>query len=383
MRNELYQHQKSDSIKWVIVFTALAVLAVGLVAGLFVRPNRNPEEPLATIAPVNPDEEKPAGTEPQPAENGGTQSLSSLRLSSLATTIQNTPQVQLLSASTRSSAGYPQVTVNATVLPETAENQNVTWSISWAQANADAVENYITLNAAGKSATVTCIRSFSGKGNIILTCTTEAGGHMAACTIQFVGRPTELSLSMNGNPDAVLYYQRDDQDGFMVLNKTPQQDCTTVAEVAALDPREEYAFDLVYDNIFGVVGDSLCNVDVQVNLAGTGSFTAYKWSAITGFDTSKRATFKGANIVDEMLEARVANGKLYIRFYQLLEDWFYDDPADGTRYKYYTSDARAPVVFTVTVSADNGQERITSQPVYVIPYSSVSGVSLDTTYILF
>ena len=31
--NELYQHKKSDSIKWIITFVALILLAVSVVAG--------------------------------------------------------------------------------------------------------------------------------------------------------------------------------------------------------------------------------------------------------------------------------------------------------------------------------------------------------------
>lgn len=90
-------------------------------------------------------------------------------------------------------------TLTATVLPETAENKEVDWSVAWAQtAITYDVEDYVTVTPQSDGsnvATVACLQPFSG--NIIITVTTREGGFTASCIVKYVGIPSNMEVDLS------------------------------------------------------------------------------------------------------------------------------------------------------------------------------------------
>lgn len=90
-------------------------------------------------------------------------------------------------ASTSSTA-----TITATVLPETAANRNVTWSIAWANADSSFasgkdVSDYITLSSNGNVATVECLQPFGEKINVVAS-SASTPEISATCVLNYVRR---------------------------------------------------------------------------------------------------------------------------------------------------------------------------------------------------
>lgn len=83
-------------------------------------------------------------------------------------------------------------TITAMVLPETAANRNVTWSIAWANADSSFasgkdVSDYIALSSNGNVATVECLQAFGEKINVIAT--SESSPTISAtCVLNYVRR---------------------------------------------------------------------------------------------------------------------------------------------------------------------------------------------------
>ncbi len=179
--NELYQHKKSDAVKWVIVFILIAVLLVGVAASLAI-----------TLRDKTPDEEIPAE---ETHDND------------FSAEFINTQHVKLAMSSVATLAADNSVskTLTATVLPATASNKYVDWSVEWGdESNQTDVTQYVTVTPSSNgstTATVTCKKAFTG--NILVTVTTRENGYQASCIVTFVGMPTDIvigtSVTKDGN----------------------------------------------------------------------------------------------------------------------------------------------------------------------------------------
>lgn len=116
---------------------------------------------------------------------------------------QSTKFISLSASAPMRSAANANViehTLTATVLPETAENKEVDWSVAWAlSANTSNVEDYVTVTPQSDGsnvATVACLQPFSG--NIIITVTTREGGFTAECVCKYVGIPSAMEVDLSG-----------------------------------------------------------------------------------------------------------------------------------------------------------------------------------------
>ena len=117
--------------------------------------------------------------------------------------VENTQFVKLSMGVAYAAAenGSVSKTITATVLPATAVNKSVDWSVEWGSTNAATVTDYVTVTPdsdGSTSATVTCHQAFSG--NILVTVTTRESGYTASCVITFVGVPTDMSISGSVSP---------------------------------------------------------------------------------------------------------------------------------------------------------------------------------------
>ena len=69
--------------------------------------------------------------------------------------------------------------LTATVLPESAENKEVDWTVNWEDT----------------SRTVTCLKPFTG--NVIIEVITREGGFKAQCVCKYVGIPSTMEVDMS------------------------------------------------------------------------------------------------------------------------------------------------------------------------------------------
>lgn len=171
---ELNRHKKSDSLKWILAFSLIAVLLVGMVASLILAVNNGKDKPA----------DNPAVEE---------------SVNDFVTSIRDTQRVKLSMSKTVTVAADNSVskTITATVLPATATNKAVDWSVMWADSsNTENVSDYITVTPASNgstTATVTCYKAFAG--DILVVATTREGNYTADCVVSFVGVPTALTVS--------------------------------------------------------------------------------------------------------------------------------------------------------------------------------------------
>ncbi len=89
--------------------------------------------------------------------------------------------------------------LTATVLPESAENKDVYWTVNWEDTTrTEIVSSYVMLTTTengGNVATVTCLQPFTG--NVIIEVTTREGGFKAQCICKYVGLPSTMDVDLS------------------------------------------------------------------------------------------------------------------------------------------------------------------------------------------
>ena len=190
--NELYEHKRSDTVKWVISFFLILVLLVGMV-GTWVVLLREDETPPA-------EEEQ---TEQAAVTDGEGNAMD-------ADMVYPMPAKMSFNAQTFAQFGEPgsaavtseksvEVRIEAYVIPENANNREVDFSVAWgegAQRSAEPVTDYVTVTPesdGSRIATVSCKKAF-GDDTIVITVTTRDGGFTATCTVTFEGTPNSLKF---------------------------------------------------------------------------------------------------------------------------------------------------------------------------------------------
>ena len=174
--NELNQHKKSDAVKWIIVFVLIGVLFAGMIASL-----------VMSVPEKNEDAESSVTAE--------------AAVGDFAATMHNMEFIALKMSAQAVTAADNSVskTITATVLPATASNKYVDWSVAWGDdTNETDVTQYVTVTPASNGstvATVTCKQPFTG--NIIVTVTTRVHGYQTRCLVTYVGMPTDIVLDTN------------------------------------------------------------------------------------------------------------------------------------------------------------------------------------------
>lgn len=170
MNNELFNHQKSDAVKWVctlLAFLIVGVLIAGIICGWFDKKETPPAEQTETGFIVTPDE------------------MSGVSLS-----------VKAMSASANevNAMAENSYTVTATIQPATAL-QRANWSVAWkngssAWATGKTVTDYVTITPAEEgalTATLACVKPFSEQ--VILTVSAAGNADKTAtCTVDYQQR---------------------------------------------------------------------------------------------------------------------------------------------------------------------------------------------------
>ena len=189
--NELYEHKRSDTVKWVLTlfaFILVGVMLAGVILGWFDKKEEPPAE-----------EEQ---TEQAAVTDGEGNAMD-------ADMVYPMPAKMSFKAQTFAQFGEPNavtseqsvdVRIEAYVYPESAANKEVDFSVAWGNApthGSEQVSNYLTVTPdsdGSTTATVSCKKSF-GDDTIIITVTTREGGYTATCTVSFTGIASGIEIT--------------------------------------------------------------------------------------------------------------------------------------------------------------------------------------------
>lgn len=195
--NELYEHKRSDTVKWVLTlfaFIFVGVMLAGIILGWFDKKEEPPAEEEQTEQAAVTDGEGNAMDEdivyPMPEKM-------SFPAAAFA---QPLAQFGEPSGTTVTSPQSVDVRIEAYVYPESAANKAVDFSVAWENApthGSEQVSNYLTVTPdsdGSTTATVSCKKSF-GDDTIIITVTTREGGYTATCTVSFTGIASGIEIT--------------------------------------------------------------------------------------------------------------------------------------------------------------------------------------------
>lgn len=299
MENELRNHKKSDSFKWwltLIAFILMGATLLGLVTGF--------------IVPMEKSDENVPTTEQTETANVA---------NDFATEFISTQNVRLMAATPMAlsaNSAYVEQTLTANVLPTTATNKKVDWSVSWADGQSGTVTDYVTVTPSSDGSTtasVKCYKAFTG--NVVITVTTRESGYTAECIVTFVGVPTSLTTTGNFSESADGYYYFGVGDAYT------------------------YSVDL--NNIFGTVGVDYQDVNMTLGAYGSVVLGTYEYYTSTGNSTwydSSLTTVTLESLKDKFISASYANGVLTITTVKTIESYYESmSRIDGGRTRNYTN----------------------------------------------
>lgn len=232
------------------------------------------------------------------------------------TKIQNSEHVVLSvsNVSTTSSNGVSK-SISATVLPATASNKKVDWTVTWSdETQTGNVSEYVTvtpISDGSTQATVTCHKAFAGE--IIVTATTREGGFSAHCIVTYVGVPTDIKLTGEVSPSNGVYK--------LGIGRT-------------------YVYDVQLTNALNSVGANFNDFEVTVGGYGAIKVGDCEYTIASGsyywYEDSIK-TVQIFEIADAFVEASYANGKLSITTKKTFENYYTAKKSiDGFRRYSYT-----------------------------------------------
>ena len=211
-------------------------------------------------------------------------------------------------------------TLTATVLPATAENKAVDWSVEWGDSsNTTNVSDYVTVTPetdGSTTATVTCFKAFTG--NVVITATTRENGYSATCIVTFVGLPTDITLSGSLSPTGDAY---------------------------KVGIGQTYTFDVSLSNPYNSVGSQFNSISCGVNGVGSvvlGYMEHYNQSGNDKWYDSSDKTVTLDSLKDNFISVSYSQGKLSITTIKSIESYYASvQRMDGGRTRAYTDKFRS------------------------------------------
>ncbi len=380
MSNELYEHKRSDTVKWVLTLVAFIVVGVmlaGIILGWFEKSSSAEEQEQAAVIDGDGNAMDAGMLYRMPEKMTFTAAGSGIPLARFGDP-EGTP-----------STARAEVRIEAYVVPENANNREVDFSVAWgegAQRSAELVTDYVTVTPesdGSRVATVACTKGF-GDDIILITVTTRDGGFQATCTVTFEGAPSSLKF---------------------VYNDTEYSSSSEITVQA----NAEYSVKLKLVGEFGEVGEKFGDFEV-VSVTMQGKFNAKREgvnnAAVLYEDTIvidledpyyyayDIATGGNGNKVEfdasQFIECSIEGDTLKVRAIRSEASFFHPStpPRTGTRVTYETayydprgggapSDCRMCVLVKDKVSGVEGL-------IYIdIEGTAVSGVSLSETELEF
>ena len=262
----------------------------------------------------------------------------------------------------RGTGGISQ-TISATVLPSTALNKAVDWTIIWADSNVSLnISDYLTITPdsdGSTTATVTCRQAFSNNAVIIVT--TRESAYTAECLVTYVGVPTEMAVTC---------------DGITISNN----EC-------ALGVGESYSFNVAPTNALGSVGSNYQTLNVTLDAVGSvvlGNYTTTNGGSSSWSDTADH-TVTVQSLLDNFIELSYSNGVATVTTKKTIESYYeYVTRMDGGRTKLYTNKYHSSVgdcYFRLTVTEPNSH--VTKTIKITFDSSIVTGVTTNKSEISF
>ena len=306
----------------------------------------------------------------------------------LAFETQSSPFVSLsATTATRATANgnVLEHVLTATVLPESAENKDVRWTVRWEDTsrteNVSAYVKAITTSPYGNVATVTCYRPFTG--NIVITATTVQGGFTAQCICKYVGTPTAMSVDLSD-----LVTVKDTAWNIDIVEVV--SNTTTYHEISFTDRFGEMGAEFVpeyeiYMEAFGGVLTESNTYDAEGNLIGT-ELVENTLEATHFFASGYyNAHFPGKYLVN-FVHVGMRDGQIYISAYTSPDAISREENnADGTvtrvAFDSYIGGKEPYARFTVTEK--NTGLSYTFNVRTVAAGVAVQGVTLDQSEIIF
>ena len=230
-------------------------------------------------------------------------------------------------------------TLQATVLPESATDKSVTWSVSATEEGVDASE-YIRLltfdGAAENKISVLALQPFGGH-EFIVKCTTVIGGFSAECKVTYVGEPSCINA----------YYTNADGEEILLPG--------FVAELSAYMPTllvgSTSDIRLAMDNVFHNVGADYGNYKV-VSMSMTGIINVrhytYNMGDVTEGDISQ--LYLATVDASQFIAATVDGDTLHIKVNATYKNAKFNLTGGYSgSYDQYVSDCGDVPYFVVTV----------------------------------
>ena len=191
--NELYEHKRSDTVKWVLTlfaFILVGVMFAGVILGWFDKKEEPPAE----------EEQTEQATVTDGNGNAMDEDIIYPMPEKMSFNAQTFAQFDEPSGTTVTSPQSVDVRIEAYVYPESAANKAVDFSVAWGNApthGSEEVTNYLTVTPdsnGSTTATVSCKKSF-GDDTILITVTTREGGYTATCTVSFTGIASGIEIT--------------------------------------------------------------------------------------------------------------------------------------------------------------------------------------------
>ena len=296
-------------------------------------------------------EDKPAETEEAAHVLSGTlavepQSNAHMSISASPVTVSATERATTLTQ-----------TLTATIIPVTAANKEVDWSVAWADSgNTRNVTDYLTVTpktSGSTIATVACFKPFDG--NIVITVTTRDSGFWAQCVVDYVGKPTEMAFITTLTPTSSGYH---------------------------MAPGGSYTFNVSLSNPLGSVGTQFNNVEVDVSAVGSvvlGYREYYTGSATEKWYDASDVTVELKTLTDKFISVTYADGVLTVNTLRAIENYYESmDRIDGGRTQAYKNQFRSYVsdcyfIVTITEKTSGLSKNIPIR----LDHTAVASVSLD------
>lgn len=191
-RNELYEHTRSDKVKWLISFLLIFVLLAGLIGTwAYLLRDEIKEGDAQQELPAS-SEEETGGAVVMEGESNGVRLMSARILSS---------EYENYGVSPMAETAY---TLTATLNPDGLWDNMVNFSVDWTDPTDDWAESkeaadYVQLSSyeaeSGESISVSCLGEFGAQ--ITITAMASADEDVtASCTVDYAQKVTGLSLSL-------------------------------------------------------------------------------------------------------------------------------------------------------------------------------------------
>lgn len=226
---------------------------------------------------------------------------------------------------------YAEQTLKATVMPESATNKEVDWSVAWADGQEGTVTDYVTVTASANGSTtasVKCYQAFTG--NIVITVTTRENGYTAECLVTFIGVPTDIVFSGD-------FVEASDGCYYFGVGNT-------------------YNYDVYSNNVFGTVADYYQDLEITLSAYGDivlGTYEKYKDGGDKWYDESIHSVSLDS-IKENFINIEFNAGVLSVTTKKTVESYYETkEMVDGYRTTYYTNKfkeyASADAYFCITI----------------------------------